>query len=99
MNVKINSVNFDADSKLKTFVNQKVNKLSQFYEDILNADVYLKVENNQDLENKISEIKLDIPGSPLFAKKQGKTFEESTDAAVDALRRQLTKHKEKLRRV
>jgi len=99
MNVKINFVNIDSDNKLKTFVNQKVNKLSQFYEDILNADVFLKVENNQDLENKISEIKLDIPGSPLFAKKQGKTFEEATDTAVEALRRQLTKHKEKIRRV
>ncbi|HYX06735.1 MAG TPA: ribosome-associated translation inhibitor RaiA [Bacteroidales bacterium] len=98
MNIKINSVHFDADKKLIDFVNNKVKKLFQFYEDIVGAEIFLRLENTQELENKIAEIKLEIPGNDLFAKKQSKSFEEAVDNAVDALKRQIRKHKDKLKR-
>ncbi|HUX95312.1 MAG TPA: ribosome-associated translation inhibitor RaiA [Bacteroidales bacterium] len=97
MNIQIHSVRFDADKKLIDFVQQKLEKLSQFGEDIVNAEVYLRLDKDQDRENKISEIRLDVSGKPLFAKKQSKTFEEATDGAVDALKKQITKHKQKKR--
>jgi len=99
MNIQIHSVRFDADKKLINFVNQKVGKLTQFGEDIVNAEIYLRLDNDQDGENKISEIKLDLSGGPLFAKKQSKTFEEATDSAIDALKKQITRHKQKKRGV
>ncbi len=99
MNIQIHSVRFDADKKLINFVHQKVGKLTQFGEDIVNVEVYLRLNNDQERENKISEIKLDLSGGPLFAKKQSKTFEEATDNAVDALKKQITKHKQKKRGV
>ena len=95
MNIQIHSVRFDADKKLIDFVQQKLEKLTQFSEDIVNAEVYLRLDKDQDRENKISEIKLDVSGKPLFAKKQSKTFEEATDSAIDALKKQITKHKQK----
>jgi putative sigma-54 modulation protein len=95
MNIKINSVKFSASKKLETFVETKVRKLEQYYDDILTAEIFLKLENTPDLENKIAEIKLEIPGNELFVKKQSKTFEEATDSAVEALKRQITKTKEK----
>jgi putative sigma-54 modulation protein len=98
MNIKINSVKFATNKKLEDFVSTKVRKLMLFYDDIICAEVYLKIENNQDLNNKVTEIKLEIPGNDLFAKKQSKSFEESTDSAVNALKRQITRHKNKLRR-
>lgn len=97
MNIKIHSLHFDADKKLIDFVNQKVAKLALFSEDIVKAEVSLRLDKDQDGENKISEIKIELPGGPLFAKKQSKSFEESTDDAIDALKKQITKHKEKLR--
>ena len=99
MNIQIHSVRFDADKKLINFVHQKVGKLTQLGEDIVNAKVYLRLDNDQERENKISEIKLDLSGGPLFAKKQNKTFEEATDNAIDALKKQITKHKQKKRGV
>ena len=84
MNIKINAVKFSADRKLEKFVHNKVRKLVQFNDDIIGAEVFLKLENTQDTDNKITEIRIDIPGNELFAKKQSKTFEESTDNAVDA---------------
>jgi len=98
MDIKIHSVRFDADIKLIDFINNKVSKLIQFNDDIIAAEVFLRLENSQDMENKITEIKLDIPGNNLFAKKQSKTFEEATDLAVDALRKQVKKKKDKLRK-
>jgi len=98
MDIKIHSVRFDADIKLIDFIKNKVSKLIQFNDDIIAAEVFLRLENSQDMENKITEIKLDIPGNNLFAKKQSKTFEEATDLAVDALRKQVKKKKDKLRK-
>jgi len=97
MEIQIHSVHFDADKKLLDFIQVKVKKLLQYRDDILAADIFLKLVNVQDDHNKIVEIKLDIPRNPLFAKKQSKTFEESTDNVIDALRRQITKQKGKQR--
>jgi putative sigma-54 modulation protein len=97
MNIQIHSVRFDADQKLIDFVHQKLEKLTQFDEDIVNAEVYLRLDKDQERENKISEIKLELSGGPLFARKQSKTFEEATDDAMDALKKQIAKHKEKKR--
>jgi len=97
MNIQIHSVRFDADKKLIDFVHQKLSKLTQFGEDIVNAEVFLRLDNDIENENKISEIKLDLSGKPLFARKQSKTFEEATDDAIDALKKQITKHKQKKR--
>jgi len=99
MNIQIHSVRFDADKKLIDFVHQKLDKLTQFGDDIVNAEVYLRLNKNQDRENKISEIRLELPGGPLFAKKQSKTFEEATDEVIEALKKQITKHKQKKRGV
>jgi putative sigma-54 modulation protein len=98
MNIKINSVHFTADQKLVEFVTKKVNKLDTFFEGIINAEVILKVEKPEAANNKISEVKLATPVSDyLFAKKQADSFEEATDLAVEAIRRQLKKLKEKVR--
>lgn len=98
MNVNIQSVKFKADRKLEAFINEKVAKLSSIYDGVIGSEVTLKLENSDTQENKVAEIRLIIRGHDLFAKKQCKTFEEATDIAVEALRRQLRKHKGKERR-
>jgi putative sigma-54 modulation protein len=97
MNISIKSIHFTADKKLENLIESKISKLSQLHDSIIAANVYLRLEKNQELENKITEIKLDIPGTELFAKKQSDSFEKSTDSTVEALRIQLKKYKEKLR--
>jgi putative sigma-54 modulation protein len=97
MDIKFSSVHFSADKKLMQFITDKVNKLSHFFEGIIGAEVTLKLENTQELENKMVEIRLLVSGYDLFAKKQSKTFEEATDEVIDALRKQVQKHKEKLK--
>ncbi|MDM8003824.1 MAG: ribosome-associated translation inhibitor RaiA [Bacteroidota bacterium] len=97
MNIQIHSLRFDADKKLLDFVTQKVNKLAQLSDDIVNAEVFLRLDKDDERENKITEIKVEYPRGPLFARKQSKTFEEATDLVVDALKRQIVKQKGKMR--
>jgi len=98
MEVKINSVHFTPDQKLVDFVSKKVSKLDTYFEGIISAEVTLKVDKPETTNNKISELKISIPSSDyLFAKKQADSFEEATDLAIDAVRKQLSKFKEKLK--
>lgn len=97
MKIRVQSIHFTADAKLLDFIQRRVDKLDQFFDQIISGEVYLKLENTEDEENKITEIKVSIPGNDLFAKEQCKTFEEATDKAIESLRRQVDKHKEKLR--
>ncbi len=99
MDIKIHSIHFDADKKLIDFIKSKVKKLIQFYDNIIGVEVFLRVEKNQGTENKLAEIRLDIPGNDIFAKKKSKSFEESIDNCLEAIKRQLTKFKEKQRGV
>ena len=97
MKVNTQSINFAADVKLKDFIQKRFDKLDLFYDKIIQADVYLKVENTSDKENKVFEAKLSVPGDMFVVKKQSKSFEEGADLAASSFERQLKKRKEKLR--
>ena len=97
MKIKVQSIHFTADQKLLNFIEEKVDKLLQFYENIIDSEVYLRLDKSENMENKIAEIKVTTPGKILFAREQCRTFEEATDVAVEAMRRQITRQKEKIR--
>ncbi len=99
MNIKIHSVRFDADKRLIEFIEEKTSKLEVFYDDIIKAEVFLRLDKDTtDRENKLVEVKLEIAGNTFFSKKQCKTFEEATDLAIEATKKQLLKYKDKVRK-
>ena len=95
MKVSIQSLNFNAAVKLLNFTEKKVASLTKFHDKILKAEVFFKIENSSDKENKITEIKINIPGNELVVKKQFKSFEEGISIGVETLKRRLKKSKEK----
>ncbi len=97
MNIKINSLHFKTDQKLDDFITSKVEKLFKLFDSITSSEISLKVDKEKSRENKITEIRLDVPGADIYAKKVSRSFEESTDLAVEALRKQLIRHKERLK--
>ncbi|MEO8086154.1 MAG: ribosome-associated translation inhibitor RaiA [Bacteroidota bacterium] len=97
MKIRVQSIHFNADQKLLDFINDKVDKLVHFYDHIIEGEVFLKLDKASDLQNKIVQIKLQIPGNDLITKHQCRTFEEATDLCVEALTKQIKRHKEKLR--
>ncbi len=97
MKVFVQSVNFNADKKLVDFVEKKAMGLEKYHDKIIDAEVFLKVQKTSEKENKITELKINIPGSELIVKKETKTFEEGISIVVDSMKRQLKKSKEKER--
>jgi len=95
MNVKIQSVKFDADKRLLDFTQGKMNKLDRFTEETTSAEVFLKLDRDSERGNKVATIRLLVPGGELVAERRSKTFEEAVDEAIEALKIQIKKHKER----
>jgi putative sigma-54 modulation protein len=96
MNVVIHPVHFDASSQLVDFINKKLTKLETFFDRIVETEVFLKLETKQNVRDKIVEIKVHVPGKTLFVTKTSKTFEQSTDLALQTIASQLKKQKERI---
>ena len=96
MNVKIQSVKFDADQKLVDFIQLKLSKIGRFADNILSADVTLKIDKDDEAGNKVAIVKLNVAGGgELVADRRSKSFEESVDLCIDAIKKQIEKFKEK----
>ena len=95
MKLQVHSIHFDADQKLVAYIQKKVNKLDTFYDRLVDGEVFLRL-NNEGIDNKTVEIKLNVPGGQLFSLEKARSFEAATDLATDALRMQVKKFKEKL---
>lgn len=97
MKVNVHAVNFTVDRKLVDFIQERMDKLEKYYDKVVTADVFLKVESTSEKENKIVEMKIHVPGDDFMVKKQCKTFEEAVDQAGESFERILMKRKEKIR--
>ena len=96
MNVNIQTVHFDADSKLTEHIEEKCAKILQFHSKVTKVDVYLKLDNVvHKLKDKIAEIKVLVPGHEFFVKQSSKSFEESFDGALDSMINQIKRQKDK----
>ena len=95
MNVQIQSVKFDASTKLIEFIEKKLAKLDRVAEEATGVDVVLKLEKDDEKGNKIVVITLRMPGGDIRVEEQAHTFEEAVDSAKDVLKRQIEKRKDK----
>jgi putative sigma-54 modulation protein len=95
MKLQVHSIHFDADQKLISYIQKKIDKLETFYDRMVDGEVFLRL-NNEGIENKTVEIKLRVPGDQLFATEKARSFEEATGLAAEALRIQLKKFKTKV---
>lgn len=97
MKVNVHAVNFAVDRKLVDFVQERMDRLEKYYDKVVSADAFLKVEKTSEKENKFVEIKINVPGDDFLVKKQCKTFEEAVELTAESLERLLVKRKEKIR--
>lgn len=96
MKVTVHAVNFAIDKKLVDYTEEKMSKLEKYFDKIIAADVFYKVEKTSEKENKIAEVKILVPGDEFLVKKQCKSFEEAVEECSEALERLLLKRKEKI---
>ncbi|AEI48707.1 HPF/RaiA family ribosome-associated protein [Runella slithyformis] len=97
MRLQVHAIHFDADSKLLEFIEKKLGKLETFYDRITSGEVYLRLDKSESskVKNKVVEVKINVPNAELFVKESGRSFEEGTDLALEALKIQIKKYKAK----
>lgn len=99
MQITIHSIRFDADQKLLNFISKKIEKITKFNNRLISSDVFLRLENTSDNNNKLVEVKIKTGFNELFASKKCDSFEEAIDLVQDVLIRQVKKNKQKKRLV
>ncbi|MCQ2136711.1 MAG: ribosome-associated translation inhibitor RaiA [Bacteroidales bacterium] len=93
MEIKVQSIKFDADQKLLDFTDKKLSKLERFFEGITAVDVTMSLLN--EAQNKDVKVVVYIPGSTVVVERSAKTFEDAVTEAADILKEKLTRIKEK----
>lgn len=95
--INVKSLHFHADAKLLAFIEKKLSRLGRYFDRPVEAEVHLKLQDTgSKIHEKITEVKLHVPGGWLMDKKTGRTFEAAITASSDTLKRQLVRHKEKV---
>ena len=96
MNVNIQTVRFDADTRLVEYINRKVEKLNTFHDRIIKVIVFLKLDNVvHNIKDKIAEIRVHVPRHDFFVKSTSKSFEQSFDDAFESIVTQIKRKKQK----
>lgn len=95
MDVNIQSLKFDASSQLIEFVEKKMAKLDRFADRPTGVDVVFKLEKDDEKGNKVALVTLHVPGGDIITEQRARTFEEAIDEALDVIKRQLEKRKDK----
>ena len=94
MEVKIQSVKFDASKQLIEFVEKKMSRLEKFEGNSTGVDVTLKLDKDDEKGNKLALVTLHVPGGDLVSEQRARTFEEAVDLALDAVKRQIEKRRD-----
>jgi putative sigma-54 modulation protein len=94
MKIDIHAKNITLKDTLKELIESKVGKLSTFHTHIFDTNVYLRHEGESSNSNEV-QIKMNIKSQILVSKEKGETFEQALDSAVDSMKRQLQKSKQK----
>lgn len=97
MDVNITTVHFSISEDLENFTQKKIAKAIAKHDDVVSANVTMKLTKPETINNKEAEIRVNVPGAELFAKKAADTFEEAVDVSLEAIKRQLQRRKEKLK--
>ena len=97
MKIITQSVRFTADQKLLAYIEQKLATLEQYFQKIIQADVFLKLENTGKIKEKTVEIRLKVPGETIYISDKNQRFEAAVDAVIEKLKRSVKKYKQQLR--
>ncbi len=94
MNTTITARHFVASERLQQFANENVNKLEKFYDGLMSCDIVLMPSESPEYPQQV-ELKLKVARTFLTAKGEAHSYEQAIMMAVEALRKQLIKYKEK----
>jgi len=88
-------VKFDASKQLIEFVEKKMSRLERFEDSATGVDVVFKLDKDNEKGNKVALVTLHVPGNDILTEQRARTFEEAIDLALDAIKRQIEKRRDK----
>ncbi|MEX0778409.1 MAG: ribosome-associated translation inhibitor RaiA [Balneolales bacterium] len=94
MNITFTARKFNASDHLQEYATQSVRKLEKYNDSILVCDVVLEPDADPDEPQK-AELNLQVPDYSLIATETGTTYEHAINKAVDNMKRQVLKYKNK----
>ncbi|PWK47799.1 ribosome hibernation promoting factor [Pleionea mediterranea] len=92
MQINLTGHHVDITDSLRSYVNDKFEKLERHFDHINNVHVILSVEKLR----QIAEAKLNVNGGEIFANSENEDMYAAIDSLTDKLDRQVIKHKEKM---
>lgn len=92
MQINMTGHNIEIKPALKTYVNEKFNKLNKYCDKINSIHVIFTIEKL----NKIAEASVKVAKNEVYAKAVAEDIYAAVDYLIDKLKRQLSKYKEKL---
>ena len=95
MDIKIQSLKFDASKQLIEFIEKKLSRLERFAENPTGCDVVLRLEKDDEKGNNVALVTLHVPGGDILTEQKAHTFEEAIDMALDVVKRQIEKRKDR----
>ena len=95
MDIILQSIGFKASEALEQFIHEKLGKVDQHTHNIIRADVTLTKGPEAELHNNYCEIRLEVPGNDLFAKKNSSSFEHAIVESIEALQHRIEKNRDK----
>jgi len=94
MEIKVQSIKFNADQKLLDFIDKKLGKLDKFYDEVSLMEVNLSLL--ADPENKNVKVRVIVPGAEdIIVERKGETFENAVTECSGVLKDLLVQAKEK----
>ena len=89
MKIRIQSFSFHLSDELIGLGESMLNKLSQYSDQIEEAQMTLTIDPTGPIESKVCKVRLGFPGYDLFARKQCQSFEGAILKVGDDLQQQL----------
>jgi putative sigma-54 modulation protein len=94
MQLNLTGHHVDITDSLRSYVNEKFERLERHFDHINNVHVILSIEKMR----QIAEANIHLNGGEIFANAEATDMYASIDSLVDKLDRQVIKHKEKMLR-
>jgi len=96
VNVTVTLRHSNNHSTIEEYARNAVLALTRVYPGIISCHVILDHQKNDFEKNKLAEITVHVPQNVFVAKEAGTAYEPTIDTCVEALSRQLLRHKEKM---
>lgn len=94
MNITITARHFNASNRLHEFATKNVTKLEKFYDGILDCDIVFE-PNESPVEPQKVELRVKVAKTFLTASETAETYEQAIGKAIENIKRQLIKYKDK----